>query len=308
MYAVRRLAVLLALALGTALALAQDLQPLPELKSPVTDLTGTLTAQQIAALEQRLLAFEARKGSQIVVVLVPTTEPEPIEDYTIRLAERAKVGRKGLDDGVIVLVAMRDRRTRIEVGYGLEGVIPDSVANRIRREVMNPYFRDGRFYEGLIAGTDALAKLIESEKLPAPAQRKAPPGEGGHEGGLEGVFVIGLVLVVVFGSILRRIFGRFLGSAAVGGLTGSAAWLITGLALVGTIAAILAFIFSLMLAGTAGRRLRQGSGYFPGGWSSGGWAGGASRSGGWSGGGLGGGWSGGGGGFGGGGASGSWND
>ncbi len=297
----------LVLALAVAgLARAQDLQPLPELNSPVVDTTGTLTADQIERLATELRAFEAKKGSQIAVVFVPTTLPEAIEQYSIRLAEKAKVGRKKADDGVIVLVVTKDRKTRIEVGHGLEGAIPDIVANQIRRDVMNPYFRNGDFHGGVRAGTQALVKRIEGEDLPPPWQ----PGEQrGTEVGTDyfELLLIGIVLVVVLGGVLKAIFGRFLGSAMVGGVAGTGAGLISGITFLGVAVGVLAFVFSLMLAGMLGgfsNRRGRYRGPWTGGWGGGGWS---SGGGGWGGGDIGG-WSGGGGSFGGGGASGSWDD
>lgn len=297
---------MLALLVAAAgLAGAQDLQPLPELNSPVVDTTGTLTADQIERLATELRAFEARKGSQIAVVFVPTTQPEAIEQYSIRLAEKAKVGRKKADDGVIVLVVTKDRKTRIEVGYGLEGAIPDIVANQIRRDVMNPYFRNGDFYGGVRAGTQALIKRADGEALPPPWQGEPQRGTEVGADYFEWI-LIGMVLVVVLGGVLKAIFGRFLGSAMVGGMAGTGAGLLSGIAFVGIGVGVLAFVFSLMLAGMLGG-FNQRRGRYRGPWT-GGWGGGGWSSGGGSGGGDIGGWSGGGGSFGGGGASGSWDD
>ena len=135
----------IALALG---AQAQDLVPVPPLKARVNDLTGTLTAQQAADLERQLAAFEARKGSQIAVLIVPTTQPEAIEQYSIRVADQWKVGRKSVDDGIIIVVAKGDRKLRIEVGYGLEGAVPDAIASRVIREVIAPRLQANDFYGG----------------------------------------------------------------------------------------------------------------------------------------------------------------
>ena len=126
---------------------------MPALSARVTDLTGTLSAEQVTALEKRLAGFEARKGAQIAVLLVPTTRPETIEQFGIRVAEKWKIGRTKVDDGVIVIVAMKDRTARLEVGYGLEGAVPDLKASRIIREIITPRFRQGDFYGGLVAGT-----------------------------------------------------------------------------------------------------------------------------------------------------------
>lgn len=293
-----------ALAGGLALALllalpaprAQELVPVPPLRGPVTDLTGTLTAQQIAALEKTLRDFEARKGSQVAVLMVPTTRPEAIEQYSIRVAEAWKLGRKKVDDGVIVVVAKNDRTVRIEVGYGLEGVIPDAYAQRIIREQLAPRFAQNDFYGGLVAATTQLTRLIDGEPLPPPASR--PDAAGGAD--LESLLVLVLVVVVLVGATLNRLLGRFLGSAATGGFAGFVALALAGTMLAAVGAGILAFLLSLMLGGSGWRLAsgRRGGGWSGGGgWTGGGWGGGTSS---------GGGWSGGGGGFGGGGASGRW--
>jgi uncharacterized protein len=292
-------AVLLVFALVCGAALAQDLVPVPPLKGRVTDRTGTLTAEQAANLERSLADFERRKGSQIAVLIVPTTKPEAIEQYSIRVAELWKVGRQKVDDGVIVVVAKNDHRVRLEVGYGLEGPIPDAVASRVIRETMAPHFVQGDFYGGLRDGTAQLMKLIEGERLPPPRQT----GDRRASESYESLFVILLVLVVAGGAILTRILGRFLGSAAIGGIAGFVVLLIVGSIIAAFVAGIIAF-FSTLVLGAVGRGV---AGHHGGGWgggmSPGGWSGG----GGWGGGSAGGGWSGGGGSFGGGGASGSWD-
>ncbi len=291
----------LLLLVAAGFALAQDLAPLPPLKARVTDTTGTLTAQQAADLEQRIADFEARKGSQIAVLIVPTTAPEAIEQYGIRVAEAWKIGRKGTDDGVILIVAKNDRKLRLEVGYGLEGPIPDAIAKRIIRETITPRFQQGDFFGGISAGTQQLMRLIEGERLPPPAPRAEPQGEFGGGGNM---LVILVVVAMVLGGVLTAVLGRFLGSAATGGVVGFIAWTIAGALAIGIGAGLLAFIFSLIFAGSRGgfsRGTRGGrGGWTTGGWTGGGWGGGSSSGGGWSG--------GGGGGFGGGGASGSWGD
>jgi len=162
------LAALLLLA-GFASGVQADVA-VPPLKARVTDLTGTLTAQQQGELEAKIAAYETRRGSQIAVLLLPTTKPEEIEQYSIRVAEAWKIGRKGVDDGLILVVAKDDRRLRIEVGYGLEGVIPDAAASRVINEYITPRFRNGDFYGGVRDGVDQLIRLAEGEKLPPPAQ------------------------------------------------------------------------------------------------------------------------------------------
>lgn len=298
------LAVALLLGLCGAAALAQDLVPVPKLERRVTDLTGTLTPEQIATLEQRLAAFEQKKGAQIAVLLVPTTGPEAIEQYSIRVAEAWKIGRAKVDDGIILVVAKNDQRLRLEVGYGLEGVIPDAIAKRVIRETIAPHFLAGDFYGGIADGTDRLMRLIEGEPLPVPAAQPRAQPQGGEP--FESWLVILLVFTVIVGGMLTRIFGRFLGAAATGGLAGFLALAIAGTLLAAIAAGVLAFLFSLLFGGTGGvvSRGRRGSGWGgpAGGWGGGTWGGGGGGD--WSG----GGWSGGGGGFGGGGASGSWGD
>lgn len=283
----------LPLLLGLVLAApAQDLKPIPKLSARVTDLTGTLTAGQQTALEQKLAAFESAKGTQLAVLIVPTTQPEEIEQYSIRVVDEWKLGRKGVDDGALLIVAKDDHKVRIEVGRGLEGVLTDALSNRILDETIKPEFRQGNFYGGIDAGLDRMMKVIQGEPLPPPEQRWQP-GRRGHGGGL----LLPLLFAVFAGSVvLRAIFGRTFGSVLTGAGAGLLVWIAGyALALAG-LAAIGAFLFTLL--GGLGR----GSG-----WSSGGFGGGWGGFGGGLGGGFGGGgFSGGGGGFSGGGASGSW--
>ena len=263
----------------------------PPLTARVTDLTGTLTSSQRDALEHELRAFETRKGSQIAVLIVPSTQPEAIEQYSLRVVETWKLGRKGVDDGVLMLVAKDDRALRIEVGYGLEGVIPDAVANRIIDELIVPFFRQGDFYGGIQAGVARLIRLIDGEPLPPPQAR---------DNSWSGIFNFAPFIIIsafVGGGILRALFGRLIGGSVAGGVTGLLIWLFVGSLSMALIAGIVVFV--LVLA--AGVQL--GSSHY-GGWRGGGFGGG--YGGGWSSGGDGGGFSGGGGGFGGGGASGKW--
>lgn len=287
-------ALLLGLA-AASLALSQDLVPVPPLAGRVTDLTGTLSAEQIAALDKRLGDFEARKGAQIAVLLVPTTQPESIEQFGIRVAEQWKIGRTKVDDGAILIVAKNDRALRIEVGYGLEGAVPDLKASRIIREVITPRFRANDFYGGIAAGTQALMNLVEGEDLPPPKARDG--SRGGDFGNLDSLFMILLILATVVGAILTRVAGRFFGSALTGGAAGLIAWMLVGTLLAAIFAAAIVFVFTLARGATGLGSTRSHRG---GGWPGGGWSGGGGGSFG------GGGWSGGGGGFGGGGASGRW--
>jgi uncharacterized protein len=288
-----------------ALALAVPAQTRGEVAIPpaarVTDLTGTLSAAQQAALNEKLAAFEARKGSQIVVLLVPTTEPEDIAQYGIRVAEAWKIGRKGaagqaIDDGLILLVAKNDHRMRIEVGTGLEGAVTDLAANRILGEYLQPAFRAGDFYGGIDRALDKLIGLVDGEALPPPkaARRSGRPGG-------ESVLAIALVLGLFAGPLLRAVLGRPVGATATGGAAGYLTYLLAGAVPLAIVAGLGAFFVTLIGGLGGGRWSSGGFGGFGGGGFGGGGLGG-----GFGGGGGGGGFSGGGGGFSGGGASGSW--
>jgi uncharacterized protein len=262
----------------------------PPLKTRVTDLTGTLAPSQRETLEQELRTFEARKGSQIAVLIVPTTQPEAVEQYSIRVAEAWKLGRKGVDDGVLLLVAKQDRELRIEVGYGLEGVIPDAVAKRVISEIIIPYFKQGDFYGGIHAGVARLIRLVDGEPLPPPEARDR------SWSGIQDMLPIAFLAVMIGGGFLGALLGRLVGAAVAGGIVSVVFWITIGSLIGSFLAGLVVFLFTLAIGGSGGR-----GGY--GGWSSGGYGGVSGGS--WSGGG-GGGFSGGGGGFGGGGASGRW--
>ena len=263
----------------------------PPLAARVTDLAGVLTSAQRTALEERLVAFEKSKGSQIAVLIVPTTQPETIEQYGIRVADAWKLGRKGVDDGALLLVAIKDRAVRIEVGYGLEGVLPDAIAKRIIDEDIVPRFKQGDYYGGIEAGVGRTIRVVEGEPLPPPRARAPPAGDGV---GLQQLFVLGLLLVFVVGGALRAMFGRMLGSGLIGAVGGFIAWLLVGSLLAAIAAGVILSLISAAAGGGGGFPSRRGGWYPGGGWSSG------------RGGGFGGGFGGGGGGFGGGGASGRW--
>ncbi len=263
----------------------------PPLKARVTDLTGTLSAPQLQTLEGRLRDFERSKGSQVAVLMLPTTQPETIEQYSIRVADSWKIGRAKVDDGVILVVAKNDRKLRVEVGRGLEGAIPDAIAKRVVSDVISPHFRNGDFYGGIAAGTDTLMKLIQGESLPPPRAQRASERTG--EGYTE-LFVIFLLVFLFLGGFLARLLGRLLGATATAGIVGVAAWVVAGTLAVAIFGAVFAFMVTLIVS-ASGFSLGRGSG-----WSSGGWSGGGGFGSG------GGGFSGGGGGFSGGGASGSW--
>ncbi|HYL22907.1 MAG TPA: YgcG family protein, partial [Burkholderiales bacterium] len=212
-------------------ALAADVPPL---KARVTDLTGTLSAQQRASLEQTLAEFEARKGAQLALLVVPTTQPETIEQYAVRVEEAWKLGRKGVDDSVLLVVAKDDRRLHFEVGYGLEGVLPDAIAKRIIDNDIVPRFREGDFYGGIRAGMDRVMRVVEGEKLPPPAAHGVEHSRTLHPEWLFALFVF----VAIGGSVLRAIFGRFPGAGIVGAVAGFVGWALIGSLAIGIIAAL----------------------------------------------------------------------
>ena len=256
----------------------------PALSGRVVDQTGTLNRDQKAALEQTLQAFEARKGSQVAVLLVPTTEPETIEQFSLRVAEQWKLGRKKVDDGALLIVAKNDRTLRIEVGYGLEGALSDLIAKRIVSDVIVPRFKQQDFAGGISAGVDQMIRVIDGEALPPPraASRSSSLGD------LEQYAPILFVLAMVAGGVLRAALGRFPGALVTGGVVAVLAWFLVGVISISLIAGVIALVVTLFGGG-------RGIGGFGGGGrggSSGGCGGGS--------------FGGGGGSFGGGGASGRW--
>ena len=295
------------LALGCALFPlrlgAQTLQSIPALTAPVVDRTGTLSDDQRRQLDERLLAFEKQKGSQIAVLLVPTVRPESIAAYSLRVVEKWKLGRRGVDDGALLLIAKNDREMRIEVGYGLEGALSDAVAKRIIEERITPRFRSGDFYGGIDAGVSAMVGVVAGEPLPMPPQRQlfpspsapsVPPPTAKAVNPVEGLFdylPIVFMATVIGGGILRSSFGRLIGAGIVGGVVGVVVAVLLASLATGAIAGVVAFILTLLNGGGSGR-------------SGGSWGGGGGGS--WGGGSSSGGFSGGGGSFGGGGASGKW--
>lgn len=299
----RVLAFLLALLAATAAA-AQGVLPVPELGARVVDQTGTLDAIQRKALEDKLAAFEQKKGSQIVVLVVPTTQPEDIASYANRVANAWKIGRKQVGDGILVVVAKDDRRVRIEVAKTLEGAVPDLAAKQVIDDAITPRFRQGDFAGGLQAGVDQLIARVSGEPLPEPKREPArKPGGKGFDWFDLAIFLF--FAVPIAGGVLRGIFGRKLGSLLTGGGVGVIAMLITSSVVIAAVAAVLALLFSFLGGGgpLSGGRRGWGGGpvILPGGF--GGGHGGGSWGGGGGGGGFG---SGGGGDFGGGGASGDW--
>ena len=271
-------------------SLAQaELVAVPPLSALVTDLTGTLNQTEIAQLDAKLKAYETEKGSQIAVLIVPTTQPEDIAQYSIRVTDAWKIGRAKQDDGVLILVAKDDRKMRIEVGRGLEGAIPDLYAKRIINEELQPRFKQGDFYGGLNAATSKVTSLINGEQLAAPDKPNTKNSNGNNNS-----FAIFIVSTLFLSMFLTAIFGRFFGAAATGGVSGFVASLMAGASLGlfwGAGAFMMALIIPWLFGGGGGR---PGGGYYGGGGFGSGSSGGSS-------------WGGGGGGdFGGGGASGDW--
>ena len=299
---IRRLAtsVLLAVFLLCMPAWARAQQAaIPPFDSPVVDVTGTLDAASKTRLEQQALALQQRKGSQLQVLVVASTAPETIEQYAVRAFESFRLGRKGVDDGVLLVVAKDDRKVRIEVGYGLEGAIPDITAGRVIQEYMVPKFRQGDYAGGIVDASAQLVKLIDGEPLPEPvADNPTGPDRGGE-------WLFALVAAFFVASFLRSIFGGLpagVRALLCGGGAGIAALFLSSLLFVGGFGALIGFIVGIVSGGGGGRYARHRDwGGFGGG---GGWSGGSG--GGWGGGSSGGGWSGGGGMSGGGGASGGW--
>ena len=277
----------------SAQSLQPALQPVPKLEARVTDLTGTLTAAEQAQLEQHLSEFEARKGAQVLVLLVPTTAPEELEQYSIRVFETWKVGRKKIDDGAMLLIAKNDHGLRIEVGYGLEGVLTDAMSNRIISDTMVPLLRQGQYFAAINAGVDQMIAVISNESLP-------PPDRTWQSARPRNINVLPiLVATYLFASILlRSIFGRVAGALLTGGGLGVLAFVLTQVLTLGIGAGVVGLVLALFGGGS--------------GWSSGGYGGGFGGFGGFGGGGFGGGglggggFSGGGGSGGGGGASSRW--
>jgi uncharacterized protein len=285
---------LVALMLCWAFAALADVA-VPPLTGRVVDKTATLSSGDISSLDQTLKNFEARKGSQVAVLIVPTTQPETIEQYSLRVAEAWKIGRKKIDDGAILVVAKDDRKLRIEVGYGLEGALTDVTSKRIIDEVITPKFRSGDFAGGISDGVNRILRVIDGEPLPAPAQRQQNSGLFSQ---LDPLNPFLIVAVIVVGGIFRGLLGRLFGSLATGGLVAALFWFIAASLELSVITGVIAFLVTMFCdamtsSGGAGRG---------GGWVSsggGGYSGGSSSS-------DSGGFSGGGGSFGGGGASGSW--
>jgi uncharacterized protein len=277
---------------------SDGLMPVPPLAGRVTDLTQTLSSAERSALEAKLADWEARTTNQLVVLLVPSTQPEPIEAFSIRVAEAWKIGRKGNDNGALLIVAKNDRKVRIEVGYGFEGTLTDVTSSRIIREDIAPRFREGQFAAGINAGVDRIIAVVaEGKPLPPPKAQNVKQGTQGGGIDFEALLIILFLVVPIVGGILRSIFGRLAGSTIGAGIVAAAAWFVAGSIAIAVIAALIGFIVMIFLGAGMGIGGR-GGGWIPtGGWGGGGgFGGGGSSGGGFSGGGT----------FGGGGASGDW--
>ena len=251
-------------------------QAVPALSARVIDQTGMLSSSEIASLDQVLSAFEKRKGSQLAVLIVPTTAPESIEQFGIRVAEQWKLGRKKVDDGAVLIIAKADRTLRIEVGYGLEGALTDATSKRIIDGIIVPRFKQQDFYGGVLAGVQSIIAVVDGEPLPLPAKYEQFSEDDVYQV-VPAVFIVALIL----GGILRSILGRLNGALVTGGFIALVAWFVLGAFSMALLAGFLAFIVAMSGIGIGGRGIGGGRG-------------------------GGGGFRGGGGGFGGGGASGRW--
>ena len=283
---------------------SDGLRVIPAFESPVVDVTGTLDAATLQQLDQQARALQQRKGSQLQVLVVPTTAPETIEAYAVRAFESFRLGRKGIDDGLLLVIAKDDRKVRIEVGYGLEGAIPDITAGRVIQEYLVPHFRQDDYAGGILAATSQLVKLVDGEPLPEPIASHPTGSDRG------GSWLVALFVAFIVAQVARGFFARLpAGVRALlgGGASGGVAWLLSSALLVGGIGGLIGFFIGIASSGGGGGRYARDRGW--GGYSGGSWGGGLGG-GGWggsSGGGFGGGgWSGGGGMSGGGGASGGW--
>jgi uncharacterized protein len=307
---------LLTFAFTTLSALAQDYAPIPPLASRITDTSGSLGVSAIQSLEQKLAAFEQATGGQLAVLVVKTAEPETIEQYALRVVEAWKIGKKGKDNGALLVLAMKEKKIRIEVGYGWEGPLPDVEAKRIIRETMTPFFKQGQFAQGIEAGIDKIALAVSKDtKAAATTVNEKGQWEQSHNAtatdstveSLMGMAPVLLGILAVLSFILPAIL--------VGGAAGVGTFLFTGSIPAAAIAGVAGLVGASILKGIFGSFRKAPLGgrrvYRNGGWSSGPVIGGGGFGSGWgsgSSGGDSGGFSGGGGDFGGGGASGGWGD
>ena len=268
-----------------------DIVAIPALSKRVTDLTATLSSAEEALIEARLKEFEAKKGAQVAVLIVGSTQPETIFDFSVRVTDAWKLGRKDVDDGVLFVVAKNDRKLQILTGRGVQGTLTDAMSKRIIGEVVAPKFRANDFAGGIEDGVAKIIDVLQGEALPPPQKKRVAVQQGTN---IESFLVLGVLAALFVGPLLRSLLGRFLGASATGGVTGFAAWVIAGGMVFPIVAGIIIF-FVVMLMGAMNFSRGGRGGFSTGGWSGGGSSGGSSDS-----------FSGGGGGFDGGGASGDW--
>ena len=267
--ATRLLGVCLALGWCVAQAQSQALVPVPALESRVTDQTGTLTAAEQSELEQKLVAFEQRKGAQVALLMVRSTQPESIEQYSIRVVEAWKLGRDKPDDGVLLLVAKEDRKLRIEVGYGLEGALTDATANRIINETIKPLFRQNDYFGGVGAGLQQIQDVIDGEVLPPPDKRWERPSDK-----IGKLLPLYLLVVFVGGSVLRAVLGSGLGSVVTGAGAGLLTWLLTQMLGAALLTGFIGMALTLLLGAAGGISTGGFGGGLGGGLGRGGFGGG----------------------------------
>ena len=267
---VRAFVLLAALVSFGLYAAESDPQPIPKYEKRVIDLTATLTAEDEARISARLKAFEAEKGAQIAVLIVGTTQPEAIFDYAMRVAENWKIGRKGVDDGVLFLIAKNDRKMQILTGPGLQGALTDAMSKRIISEIVGPKFRAGEFAAGIDQGVEKIIALLKGEALPPPVKKRVASGSVN----VESFLMLGFVAALVVGPLLRSLLGRFMGAGATGAVTGAAAWWLAGGMLFPIVAGAVIFIVVLLM-GVMNFAGGRGGG---GGWSTGGFSGGGGGS------------------------------
>ena len=293
---------ILSLFADSARAADGEFVAVPELRTHVTDVTGTLSDSDKSALERKLAEWEVKRGAQFAVLMVSTTKPDTIDDYSQRVTDQWQIGRKGVDDGVLLLVAKDDKKLRIQVGKGFEGSLTDVTAKRIIEEVIVPLFRKGDFVGGINAGVDRIIAVVAGEALPPPKAKASTRSQSSNwhiEEWIGFVLFAGIGLFWFFASALNRMFGRVGGSLVGAAVAGGVGWFVTSLIAVALGAGLVAFILLLVALAARGAGVGGQHGGLGGGWIPGGFGGGSS--------GGGGGWSGGGGGdFGGGGASGGW--
>ncbi|MGV1017624.1 MAG: TPM domain-containing protein [Fluviibacter phosphoraccumulans] len=256
---------------------SQAQQAVPTLSARVIDQTGTLSSSEVASLDQVLSAFEKRKGSQLAVLIVPTTAPESIEQFGIRVADQWKLGRKKVDDGAVLIIAKADRTLRIEVGYGLEGALTDATSKRIIDDIIVPRFKQQDFYGGVLAGVQSIIAVVDGEPLPLPAKNEQFTEDDVYQ-----VVPVVFIVALILGGILRSILGRMNGALVTGGFIALMAWLILGAISIALLAGVVAFVVALTgiggggfggggRGGSGGGGFRGGGGGFGGGGASGRW-------------------------------------